>query len=289
MRSEIEILELILDIAKNDERIRAVIMNGSRANPNSPQDIFQDFDIVYLVTNVAPFKDNTEWVKRFGKIMIMQMPEAMGDPPSSNDGGYSYLMQFTDGHRIDLWICPLTKLEEIGSDSLSLLLLDKDGIIKPLAAASENDYLPKPPTAKAFDDCCNEFWWVCTYVAKGLWREELTYAKYMYDQVVREQLMKMLTWYLGMKTRFAKNLGYRGKYFQRYMEPDLWQMLQKTYAGASYDNTWEALFTICELFRTVALPLAERYGLDYPHDDDKRVSAHLKHVRLLPRDATEMY
>ncbi|MCI0580531.1 MAG: aminoglycoside 6-adenylyltransferase [Chloroflexi bacterium] len=289
MRSEQEMLELIIDTAKCDERIRAVIMNGSRANPNAPRDIFQDFDIVYLVTDVVPFKNNDEWIKRFGEIMIMQMPEAMQDPPPSHDGSYVYLMQFTDGNRIDLTIYPLAKLNELGRDSLSRLLLDKDGIMEPFAPASESDYLPKPPTAKLFSDCCNEFWWVCTYVAKGLWREEIIYAKYMLDQVVREQLIKMLTWHIGLKTQFSQNPGKLGKYFRRHLEPELWNLLQETYADASYENTWEALFTMCNLFRQVALPIAEHFGFDYPHGDDQRVSAHLEHVRFLPKNAKEIY
>ena len=126
MRSEQEMLELIVDTAKKDERIRAVIMNGSRANPNAPRDPFQDFDIVYVVADVAPFGHNYEWIKRFGEIMIMQMPEDMQDPPPSQDGGFTYLMQFTDGNRIDLMIYPLAKLHERGKDSLSVILLDKD-------------------------------------------------------------------------------------------------------------------------------------------------------------------
>ena len=36
MRSEQEMLDLILSIARRDDRIRVVIMNGSRANPNAP-------------------------------------------------------------------------------------------------------------------------------------------------------------------------------------------------------------------------------------------------------------
>ena len=55
MRSEQQMLDLILDTARADERIRAVILNGSRANPNAPRDPFQDFDIVYLVTDTQPF------------------------------------------------------------------------------------------------------------------------------------------------------------------------------------------------------------------------------------------
>ena len=140
MRSEQEILELIVNTAKNDERIRAVIMNGSRANPNTPRDPFQDFDIVYVVTDIAPFKYNYEWIKRFGELMIMQMPEDMQDPPPSNDGSFVYLMQFADGNRIDLGIYPLEKLNALEKDSLSLLLLDKDGIIEPFAPGY--DFVP---------------------------------------------------------------------------------------------------------------------------------------------------
>jgi aminoglycoside 6-adenylyltransferase len=289
MRSEQEMLELIIDTARNDERIRAVIMSGSRANLDAPRDPFQDFDVVYIVTDVAPFKHNYAWIKRFGELMIMQMPEDMQDPPPSNDGSFAYLMQFTDGNRIDLGIYPLAKLNELEKDSQSLLLLDKDGIIEPFAPASDSDYLPQPPTAKAFSDCCNEFWWVCPYVAKGLWREQIPYAKHMADQVVREQLTKMLTWHIGVKTQFSKSPGKLGKYFRQYLEPDLWAMLLKTYSDADYDNTWEALFDMCDLFRITALYVAEQFGFDYPHGDDERVSAHLRHVRLLPRNAKEIY
>lgn len=289
MRTGPEMLDLIIDTAKGDERIRAVIMNGSRANPNAPKDIFQDFDVVYLVTDVAPFKNNLEWIKRFGEIMILQLPEEMQDPPPNNDSGFTYLMQFMDGNRIDLGIYPVTKLAEFGRDSLSILLLDKDGIVEPFPSPGEDDYLPVPPTPKAFADCCNEFWWDCPYVAKGLWRQEITYARNMLDLVVREQLMKMLTWHIGIKTRFSRDLGKHGKYFQHYLEPELWDMLLNTYADASYDHSWEALFAMCELFRRVSLPVAEHFGFEYPYDDDKKVSQHLKHVRSLPRDAKKIY
>jgi aminoglycoside 6-adenylyltransferase len=289
MRSAQEMLELILDTARNDERIRAVIMNGSRANPNAPRDPFQDFDIVFIVTDVAPFKFNYEWIKRFGELMILQMPEDMQVPPPNNNGGFTYLMQFTDGNRIDLGLGPPTLLPELTKDSLSALLLDKDGLIEPLPPANERDYLPKPPTAKAFADCCNEFWWVCPYVAKGLWREEIVYARHMQDHFVRDQLMKMLCWSVGVQTRFAGNPGKFGKYFKRYLAPELWELLLKTYADADYERTWEALFAMCDLFRLTALRVAEHFGFDYPHGDDARVSAHLRHVRLLPKDAQEIY
>ncbi len=288
MRSEQEMFDLILTIARDDERIRAVIMNGSRANPNAPLDFFQDFDIVYIVTAAAPFRRNYEWIKRFGQLMILQLPDDMGDSPPGPDDSFAYLMQFMDGNRIDLTIFPLAKLPGPEKDSQTILLLDKDGLFGPLPPPSDSDYLPKPPSAKEFGDCCNEFWWVCPYVAKGLWREEITYAKAL-KQVVREQLMKMLAWYIGVKTGFSVSPGKFGKYMDKYLEPELWELLEKTYSDASYDATWEALYTMGALFRRVALHVAEHFGFDYPHGDDERVSAHLRHVRALPKNSTAMY
>ena len=289
MRSEQDMFELIVDTARGDERIRAVILNGSRANPNAPRDIFQDYDVVYVVTEVASFKGDPDWIKRFGEMMILQLPDDMGYGPERDDGGYAYLMQFADGNRIDLTLYPLTRLKEMERDSLTVLLLDKDGCIEPFPPPSESDYLPKPPTAKEYADCCNEFWWVSTYVAKGLWREEIIYAKYLMEQVVREELLKMLTWYIGVKSQFLGNPGKFGKYFKEYLEAELWGMLLDSYADSSYDDTWESLDMMGDLFRRTAVPVAAHFGFEYPHGDDERVTAHLKHVRSLPRDAREMY
>ena len=289
MRTEQQMLDLIISTAQEDDRIRAAILNGSRANPDAPRDFFQDFDIVYFVSDPSPFRRNREWIKRFGELMILQLPEDMRDPPPADDEGWAYLMQFTDGNRFDLSIYPLHKLAEKCSDSLTVVLLDKDGRIGPLPPPSDRDYLPQPPTEKAFADCCNEFWWCSPYVAKGLWRGELPYAKCMLDEVVRTELMKMLRWHIGLQTGFQVNPGKLGKYFSKYLEPELWERFEKTYSGLGREETWEALFSMCDLFRQVAIPIAESYGFEYPFEDDRRVTAHLHHVRTLPQDAREMY
>jgi aminoglycoside 6-adenylyltransferase len=111
----------------------------------------------------------------------------------------------------------------------------------------------------------------------------------MLELYVREQLMKMLNWYVGMQTGFQKSPGKLGKYLEKYLQPDLWQMLLYTYSDADYDHIWDALLTMGDLFRRTAIPVAEHFGFTYPFGDDQRVTAHLLHVRTLPRDAREMY
>jgi aminoglycoside 6-adenylyltransferase len=112
----------------------------------------------------------------------------------------------------------------------------------------------------------------------------------MLDEVIRnEQLLKMMKWHIGVQTDFQVNPGKLGKYFEKYLQPELWELLLKTFSDASYENTWDALLTACNLFRKVAVPIAKHFGFEYPFEDDRRVSAHLEHVRTLPRDAKEIY
>ena len=66
-------------------------------------------------------------------------------------------------------------------------------------------------------------------------------------------------------------------------------MLERTYSDATYEQAWEALFAMCDLFRVTAYHVAAQLGFEYPHRDDENVSAHLRHVRVLPKNATQMY
>ncbi|HDR3427983.1 TPA: aminoglycoside 6-adenylyltransferase [Bacillus thuringiensis] len=289
MRTEKEMLDVIINTAIEDERIRAVIMNGSRVNPNVKRDCFQDYDIMYVVNDIQSFTSNHNWVHRFGEIMIVQMPEEMSLVQPDEDGKFPYLMQFMDGNRIDLTLVPVELIKKfVGQESLSKLLLDKDNCLEEFPPASDKDYLVKKPTEKEFLDCCNEFWWCSTNIAKGLWREELSYAKGMLEGPVRDMFIVMLEWYIGMKTDFTVNTGKFGKHFEQYIEEDMWEQFKRTFSNAEYENIWESFFVMGDLFREVANEIANTYEYQYPQDDDK-VTNYLKHVKALPKDSTSIY
>jgi aminoglycoside 6-adenylyltransferase len=275
MRTPEEMFNLILDTAHNDERIRAVILNGSRANSAAPGDIWQDFDIIYVVRSIAQFREDAGWFARFGEIMVMQRPDDMDEPPAGPQDAFACLMQFVDGNRIDLTLYPLEKIAELRHDSLSVSLLDKDQLLHALPSPDERDYLPQPPTERQFFNCCNEFWWVAPYVAKGIWRQQPTYAHAILDGTLRNELIKMLTWQIGLQTGFQKNPGKDGKYFQQYLAHAEWNLLLETYAGADLLATHHALMAICSLFRHSAHIIATHYHYSYPEQDDERVSLYI--------------
>lgn len=84
MRTEQEVMDLILDVAQSDERIRAVLLVGSRANPEVPKDIYQDYDITFFMEDITPYYNNPAWVEAcFGKPLMMQKPETIIKPVSA--------------------------------------------------------------------------------------------------------------------------------------------------------------------------------------------------------------
>lgn len=279
-------LDLILQVARADEWVRAVILNGSRANPNAPRDIFQDYDIQFLVTEIESFKKDPAWINVFGELMIMQKPDDMqGAPPQF---GYCYLMQFQDGNRIDLNLFPIQHLPDMQQDSLTFVLLDKDGLFPHPPPPSEKDYLPQHPSSQDFSDCCNEFWWVSVYVAKGLWREQITYALAMLS-ICRDQLLLMLSWQVGLQTGFRVNLGKDGKYLQQNLSSLDWERLLGSYPRAKIDEVWQSLYTMCALFHDVAIFVGHTCQYHYPEIEDERISSYLRHIQSLPKDAMEIF
>ncbi|SES12519.1 aminoglycoside 6-adenylyltransferase [Psychrobacillus sp. OK032] len=289
MRTEEQVMELVLKVAEQDTRIRAVGLNGSRTNPNVPKDIFQDYDIAYLVTEIDSFINDPNWVDIFGERIIMQTPENMSMFPPELGERFSYLMLFTDGNRIDLTLIPIEEKDEYcKEDKLTIILMDKDNPLPEIPAPTDSDYWVRRPSADFFADCCNEFWWVSTYVAKGLWRKEILYAAEHLNNIIRPMLFKMLEWRVGIETDYSVSIGKSGKYLENYLSKQNWQKLLSTYPIGSYESIWKALFVMCDLFRSTAIFVAGNLDFNYPYEEDQKVNAYLKRVERLTPDGCEI-
>ena len=289
MRSEEEMFALILGTAREEERIRAVVMNGSRANRNIKKDCFQDYDIVYLVTDVRPFAKDRQWIHRFGELMILQTPDDCHRFPYDYDSNrpFTYLMQFTDGNRIDLKLCPVSEFRDTKEPSVSLM--DKDGILPEFSDTEGKCYWIAPPAEREFLECCNNFWWLCPYVAKELWRNGLPLAKAYLEEDIREECFKMLGWYIGSLNNYEVGTGKKNKYIRSYLTHQEWTLLCRTYPDLKPDAIWASLFCMCTLFREKALAVARYWDYEYPIREDRHVLNYIQHIHRLPRDAGEIF
>lgn len=107
MRVEQEMFDLIIRTANKDKRVRAAYINGSRTNPNVEKDEYQDYDIVFVVTETNSFLANKNWISIFGEVSI---------------------------------VCAL---EHYLSDSLCIKLLDKDHMLPDIPESNDSLYYIK--------------------------------------------------------------------------------------------------------------------------------------------------
>jgi aminoglycoside 6-adenylyltransferase len=288
MRSEKEMFDLIIGTAKKDERIRAVLIEGSRADPNAPKDQYQDYDINFFVRETKPFIDDRSWLTAFGTPLIVQEPEWVdnvtgwfGDEKHDFERWYSWLVLFDDGNRIDFSFNPINITEHFEKNGEPVIvLLDKDGILPEYPEPSDKVYRVRKPNQDIYSACCNEFWWCLNNVAKGIARDELPYAMNMYNTIIRNMLHKMLEWHIGVNTDFSVSAGKDGKYFKRYLPQEVYARYAATYSGSDYNNFWKAVFYACGLFRDAALVVARSLGFKYNQAEEDGMMKYLNSVKV---------
>lgn len=278
MRSETELKNCILDFAQQEENIRAVLLNGSRANPKVKPDPLQDFDIVFIVTDVTRFTVDHSWTAVFGAPLLVQLPDEMNlSGEKKQRVSFTYLMLFKDKNRIDLTLFPVDKLpSHFTPDSLTRVWLDKDALFTAVPETNDSDYHIQKPTEKQFLDTCNEFWWVSTYVVKGLLRNEIIYAKEMMETIVRPMFMHMIAWKVGVEQDFSVAFGKAGKFLKQYVSEEFYKKIGRTYSNFETEENWNALLVMAELFQHTANFVAQQLAFAIHQTEAQNAIAYLK-------------
>lgn len=260
MHIQESIYHKIFQIAENDDRIRAVLLNGSRANPNIEPDKYQDYDLLLVVSDFETFIEDKSWILQFGKPILQQLPDEMllGSDADTKRVTFTIMTFFEEGYRIDLTFFPVEKIEtDYLHDSLTVVWVDKDGLFTAFPKASDKDYYVLKPDQRAFQEVCNEFWWTITNVAKGLKRGEIIYAKDMMENVVRPVFLQMIYWKIGLENDFQISVGKSGKFISKVTSDTLYAKILKTYSDADIKSNWNALFLMVSIFESIQIQLAQ--------------------------------
>lgn len=275
MRTENEILKLILNIAKQDKNILAVCMNGSRVNENVEPDKYQDFDIVFIVENLESMIVDLTWINQFGNRIITQFPEEQDLYPSELEERYPILMLFDDYNRIDLTLLSKHKLSEyLSEDSLVKVLLDKENLLPKNKRISESRHWINKPYQKLFDECINEFYWISIYVMKGIWRNELIYS-IDHLNICRNMLLLMLAWEEGEKFNFKINFGKNYKYLPNYLDTSKYETLIFTYPNLTSNEIRNSLYRMIDMFDAATLGVSNKCKLNYDIDRYSEVKRYI--------------
>ena len=253
MRTEIEMLDVILKTAETLQ-VEAVAMSGSRTNPKTPKDEFQDYDAVYVVDDLDNLTSDLSWLDQFGKRIIEQEVRL--------EHRRLYLMLFEDGNRIDLTLCPKDHIQEwVDSEADYTVLKDEKGLFESYTTSPQR-FWTNPASAIDFENACNEFWWVSAYVVKGICRNQIIYAIDHLYGICQQELLKVLSWQVA-SARGKIDIGKNYKYLFNYLPAEKEKQFSNLLDFSSLDEIPQSLFATMELFHQEAQFLAHKMGFDY--------------------------
>lgn len=258
MRAETEMLDIILKTAETLQ-VKAVAMSGSRTNPKAPKDEFQDYDVVYVVDDLDNLTSNLSWLDHFGKRIIEQVVRL----------GHRrlFLMLFEDGNRIDLTLCPKEHIQEwVDSEAVFTVLEDSEHLFEPYSQNLER-YWTSPASQTDFEKTCNEFWWVSSYVVKGICRKQLIYATDHLYGICQQELLKVLSWQVASE-KGAVDIGKNYKYLFNYFPTEKEKEFSNLLDFSNIEKITQSLFATMQLFHQEAQFFAHKMGFYY----DKEVA-----------------
>lgn len=288
MNSE-KIIQRLIGWLRMKSAVRAAILSSSRTIERAPVDQLSDYDVILVVSDMAHFLESNSWLSEFGEVLVRFNDE-------SEEFGikrFARLVIYRDGTKIDFSLWPLEMLERVVLepqlpdylDAGYQVLFDRTGLAAYLKPPTHRAFILHKPTEAEFHNLVNEFWWETTYVAKYLWREDLFAARYSFDSVIRLQLLvKMLQWYVEIGYGWTLPLGPHGRHLKKYLPSDIWFGVETTFAGPRIEENWDALFSTTELFRRVALDVADNLEYRYLHDLDEDVTDYLAKIRSMTEE-----
>lgn len=264
MRTDTEIMTLILQIA-DTLKVEAIALSGSRTNPQSVKDEFQDYDVVYIVDDLEDLISDLSWLNQFGNRLISQYNVV--------DHRHLYLMLFEDGNRIDLTLCPKEYIQEwVDSEANFEVIKDDKGLFE--------SYLPSPkrywtclPTEEEFAATCNEFWWVSAYVVKAIRRNQLIYATDHLYGICQQELLKVLAWQVASDKGIV-DIGKNYKHLLHFLPAEKEKLFSALLDLSSIEKISQSLFATMNVFDREAQILAQKMGFAYNHKEAKKMMAY---------------
>jgi aminoglycoside 6-adenylyltransferase len=289
---EDRIIRQLMDWAERQEPVRAMLLTSTRTIPRVRVDLFSDYDVVLVVTDIHPFFADRVWLEDFGRVLVVYR-----DPIRDVYGieKFAYITQYEDGLKIDFTLWPVEMVPRIAAepqlpDDLDVgytILMDKDDLTNGLQPPTYTAHIPSPPTRAEYETQIEVFFHEATYTAKHLWRDDLMAAKYNLDCAMKmNKLRQMLEWRMEIDHGWSIKPGAYGRGLKQHLTPETVLELESTYVGAGEQENWDALFNTIALYRRVAIEVGQILGYSYPHELDRRAMAYLRKVQNLDRGAT---
>ena len=277
-------LKSIIEWAEKNEDVRVLLLTSSLVNPLAPVDEYSDLDIEIVFENNSNYISDKSWTLNFGTpIAMIEEDESCFDHKHAMK-----MLLYKDGVKIDFKLYSKSKfIKETQEKQLSedwdigyKILIDKDSITTQMLNPTYQVSIIKKPTEKEFKNLLNDFWWDTTYVAKCLARDEIFYAKFMSETVIRTQyLIPLIEWHIASEHNWNITTNKYGRLFKKYLTQEIWTKIEKTFSGSKIEENWTALFSMADLVSEMGTEVSEKLEYIYPQKLESDIRKHLDELK----------
>lgn len=277
-------LKAIIEWSEKNEDVRALLLTSSLVNPSAPVDEFSDLDIEFIFKSNVSYVSNKNWTLDFGNPIAM-----VEEDESCFDNKHAMKMVlYDDGVKVDFKLYSISKfVEETQQKELPedwdigyKILLDKDGVTKKMLKPTYRVSIINRPSEKEFKVILNDFWWDTTYVAKCLAREDIFYAKFMSETIIRtEYLIPLIEWYISSEHNWNITTNKYGRLFKKYLTSEIWAKIEETFSGSNLGDNWKALLAMADLVSQIGTDLSKKLGYPYPYKLEKDIRKYLAGIK----------
>jgi aminoglycoside 6-adenylyltransferase len=271
---EITALRSFISWSEKNEKIRGLILSGSRVAKNSKVDFLSDYDIAVVVNDID-FIKNDQWLNELQEYWVCVHDEfdLLGFKVPTR------LVIFNDELKIDFSFLMVQIFNKISSsgllpDNFNLgykILLDKDSTLNNLPTPTFKAFLLDKPSEADFNRNVNEFWFEVYHATKYLTRNDLWVAKFR-DWSTKQFLLQMLQWYQGSKNNWDFSPKSDGKEMMNWVDSKILERLNQCFGAFEKESSWRAIENTTRLYREVAKEVSQTLNYHYNQSLDTNIS-----------------
>ncbi|MDO5156556.1 MAG: aminoglycoside 6-adenylyltransferase [Eubacteriales bacterium] len=284
MKSGNEVIDSVLDFAKKNDNVRAVI----RTDLVPVREYLWNYNFYFIVNDVEQFDGDDCFEQCFGERILLYRGDK--NYPEMFPDTKAHLMVFEDG--ITLVINAIDKkafmdrydgtvtYENVWIGDTFQKLLDKDELLPQIDRLEEKKiYCEDKPSQSEFENICAEYFWVLKTFAEYTLRKELLAAMFYLNISIRELLNRLINWYLVLENKAPVEIGILESNVGKLLEPELFRIYQKTYPTAEDESIWEAYQAVVTLWNVVGNRIAKQCGFDYPKKTEENMLRFIENLR----------
>ncbi|MCY3798292.1 MAG: aminoglycoside 6-adenylyltransferase [Chloroflexi bacterium] len=262
-------LDAILDWARQEDAIRALVVTGSLARMDDTTDQYSDLDVQVIATDIKRYIEDDRWLNHLGDVWIRY--------PIHQDAPYR-LVWFSGGIKVDF---QFLESDTIQGDQLTdeytrgyQVLLDKDDLFRDLPPSPRLFPQAPPPSAAEVQATINEFWFEAIHVAQFIRRRDFWVVKHR-DWTMKANVLRMLEWQTRHVRRESINTWLIGRRIAHWADEGAYAAIERIWAGWDALALWEALLNQLELFSRLSREVASALQFTYEERRYRDIGAYI--------------